>query len=101
MNHIHVIATPTPSLNFTTLKETLEAKGFTQLVIPRRDSFLRVGPRPWWGYAWPFYTRKVEVVIVGHLVWFYEKKEVGWNSKLEFKTWGSDQKSIDDLLETL
>lgn len=92
---------PAPTLNFTLLKEKLKAKGFKQLDIPHRDSFLRIGSRPWWGYAWPFYTRTVELVIVGHLVWFYEKKEVGWDAKLECRTWGKDQRSIDDLIETL
>ena len=96
-----ITSAPAPVLNFTALKEKLEAKGFKQLDIPCRDNFLRLSPRPWWGLFWPFYTHVAEVVILCHLVWFYEKKEIGWNSKLEYKTWGKNQKSLEDLLETV
>lgn len=89
------------SLNFTAIKDELEAKGFMQLEIPYRDWFLRISPRPWWASLWPFYRRLIEIVVVGHLVWFYEKKEAGWKAKLESKCWGRDQLSFERVLKTL
>lgn len=90
-----------PLLNFTAIKGQLVARGFEQLKSPYQDRFLRVAPRPWWRSLWPFYTRLVEVVIVGRMVWFYEKKEIGWRAKLESKCWGRNQLSFERVLKTL
>jgi hypothetical protein len=44
----------------------------------------------------------VEVAVIGHLVWFYEKAEVGWaNTNTKLKTWGKNQQSLEGLLDTL
>jgi hypothetical protein len=90
---------PDEPLNFTVLKTKLEAKGFKQGTIPYCDYFSRKRKAgSWWKFWLPI---SYELVIVRHLIWFYEKKEIGWDSKLEIKTWGRNQKSLEGFMETL
>lgn len=85
-------------LNFVALKQKLVAMGFKQRENPYCDHFKRCRRYPWWKF---WHNTDYELIIVGHLVWFYEKHEADWSSDSRIKTWGTDQTELETLLETL
>lgn len=86
----------TEPLHYTELKAKLLALGFVQDKC-FNDRFLRVAKHPWW----KFWLRGEELVVLGHLVWFYEKREDTWDSNGVVKCWGRSNASFDELVTTL
>jgi hypothetical protein len=87
----------TEPLHYTELKAKIEAMGFVQDKC-FNDRFHRVKKYPWWKRFW---FHRSELVILGHLVWFYEKTEADLDSNASFKCWGRSNASFNELLESL
>jgi len=91
--HFYDITEP---LHYTKLKAELEAKGFERDKF-HQDRFHRVTKFPWW----KFWLKESELVIVGHLVWFYEKTGSTSDSHSRVKCWGRSTASLEGLMENL